>query len=87
MGNAKVPPLPPGITFFSDGRGSSGPGYYPRQGRSHSIPDALCRAPVNDLAPDDEITNDDVQSFAIRVVIRQVSRMQQANEEQEGDGL
>ena len=42
-----------------------------RKGRSHSIPDALSRASVNDPGPDDEITNDDVQFFARRVVIRQ----------------
>ncbi len=42
---------------------------------------------MNDPGPDDENAKDDVQSFARRVVIRQVSRMQQANDEQEGDGL
>jgi hypothetical protein len=58
-----------------------------RKGRSHSIPDALSRAPVNDPGPDDEMANDDVQSFARRVVIRQVSSMQQANDEMEEDGI
>ena len=42
---------------------------------------------MNDQGPDDEIANDDVQSFARGVEIRQVSRMQQANDEQEGDGI
>jgi hypothetical protein len=58
-----------------------------RKGRSHSIPDALSRAPVNDPSPDDEIANDDVQSFARRVVIRQVSSIQQATDEMEEDGI
>lgn len=51
-----------------------------RKGRSHSIPDALSRAPVNDPVPDDEIANDDVQSFSRREVIHQVSKMQQFND-------
>jgi hypothetical protein len=42
---------------------------------------------VNDPSPDDEIANDDVQSFARRVVIRQVSSIQQANDEMEEDGI
>ena len=57
------------------------------KGRSYSIPDALSRAPVNDPGPDDEITSDNVQSFSRRVVICQVSRMQQVNDEQEGEDL
>ncbi|KAI9551307.1 hypothetical protein GHT06_002507 [Daphnia sinensis] len=55
--------------------------------RFHSIPDALSRAPVNDPSPDDEMANDDVQSFARRVVIRQVSSIQQATDEMEEDGI
>ena len=115
VGNAKVPTLPPGITFFPAGRGSSGLGYYPRQihpgcrGKSQtsaSEGEAISIYLLHRLAKrtdplypgrsiqsiserprNDEIANDDVQSFARRVVIRQVSRMQQADDEQEGDGL
>lgn len=54
-----------------------------RKGRDHAIPDALSRAPVHDPGPDDEAVNTDVQSFAQRIIVRQVNIMQREDEELE----